>query len=106
MPRFTKKPVEIEARQFDGSRDNARAIMEWAGSFGMIVPASHPDDPPRGPIEALRTQPDSLVLYIETLEGRMRADEGDWIVRGVTNEFYPVKPDIFAQTYDPVVDTP
>ena len=40
-------------------------------------------------------------LYIPTLEGRMRADLGDFVVRGVQGEFHPVKPDIFELTYEP-----
>jgi hypothetical protein len=41
-------------------------------------------------------------LFIETLEGKMRADPGDWIITGVKGERYPCKPDIFAVTYEPV----
>lgn len=41
-------------------------------------------------------------VRIKTLEGIMRADAGDYIVRGVKGEYYPVKPDIFASTYEPV----
>lgn len=41
---------------------------------------------------------------IHTLEGTMRADIGDWIVRGVNGEFYPCKPDIFEQTYEAVAN--
>lgn len=41
------------------------------------------------------------VIRIETREGRMTAKPGDWIVRGVANEFYPCKPDIFEATYAP-----
>ena len=41
-------------------------------------------------------------LEIETLEGTMRADPGDWIVTGIKGEQYPVKPDIFEATYEPV----
>jgi len=41
-------------------------------------------------------------IEIATLEGVMRADVGDWIIRGVAGEFYPCKPDIFAATYEPV----
>ena len=40
------------------------------------------------------------VIYIDTLEGRMRADIGDWIITGVDGEQYPCKPDIFEKTYD------
>lgn len=40
-------------------------------------------------------------LLIPTLEGEMRAEVGDWIIRGVKGELYPCKPDIFEATYDP-----
>lgn len=40
-------------------------------------------------------------IYIDTLEGRMKADVGDWIITGVRGEKYPCKPDIFAATYEP-----
>lgn len=38
---------------------------------------------------------------IKTREGVMRADYGDWIIRGVKGELYPCKPDIFEATYEP-----
>lgn len=40
---------------------------------------------------------------INTLEGVMRADREDWVIRGVKGEIYPCKPDIFAATYEPAV---
>jgi hypothetical protein len=43
--------------------------------------------------------PDAVV--IDTLEGSMRGDLGDYIIRGVQGEFYPCKPDIFVATYEP-----
>ncbi len=45
----------------------------------------------------------SLLSYaqITTLEGIMRADGGDFCIRGVKGEIYPCKPDIFAATYEP-----
>ncbi len=39
-------------------------------------------------------------MYIDTLEGVMKASPGDWIVTGVDGEKYPVKPDIFEKTYE------
>ena len=39
-------------------------------------------------------------ICIETLEGVMSAQPGDWIIQGVQGEFYPCKPDIFEQTYE------
>ena len=44
-------------------------------------------------------------ISIETLEGTMRADPGDWIIKGVKGEFYPCKPDILAATYAAVEET-
>lgn len=39
-------------------------------------------------------------LYVDTLEGRMRADPGDWIITGINGETYPCKPEIFEQVYE------
>jgi hypothetical protein len=50
-------------------------------------------------IEAYQTDKE---IFIETLEGVMKADVGDWIITGVNGEKYPCKPDIFAKTYEPV----
>ena len=41
-------------------------------------------------------------LKIQTLEGEMTANVGDWIIIGVNGEVYPCKPDIFAKTYEQV----
>lgn len=41
-------------------------------------------------------------LYINTLEGTMMANNGDYIIRGVKGEYYPCKPDIFEATYEAV----
>ena len=83
MPLFKKKPVVVEARKpiFSyGSRDTMREVAEWCG--GKIM----------GDMEWIE---------IATLEGKMRADPGDWIIKGVAGEFYPCKPDIFKATYEP-----
>ena len=42
--------------------------------------------------------------HIDTLEGTMTANVGDWIIRGVKGELYPCKPDIFEATYERVDD--
>ena len=54
-------------------------------------------------IEAYQTNED---IDIQTLEGVMHASPGDYIITGVNGETYPCKPDIFAKTYEPVVDIP
>ena len=43
-------------------------------------------------------------LLINTCEGVLRVEEGDWIIKGIKGEFYPCKPDIFELTYELVED--
>jgi hypothetical protein len=84
MARYRKKPVEIEAWRFAGSWASAYEIINQDAS---MVWQSGDDD--------------QGLVFINTLEGQMRADPGDWIIRGVQGEFYPCKPDIFEATYEP-----
>jgi hypothetical protein len=78
-----KKPVVVDAMQYTG--DNFREVMTWAESLAG----------PKGwSISAKQ-------ISIDTLEGSMCADVGDWIICGVKREFYPCKPDIFDATYEP-----
>lgn len=83
--KFRKKPVEIEAIQF--SEDTIpNDIALWCGGVARSVDYG------------------AYEIVIETLEGEMTAQEGDWIIRGVKGEYYPCKPDIFDLTYDAVED--
>ncbi|WP_206399265.1 hypothetical protein [Massilimicrobiota sp. An142] len=50
-------------------------------------------------VEAYQTD---KIMYIDTLEGRMKAEKGDWIITGVNGEQYPCKPDIFEKSYERV----
>lgn len=82
MPKFRKKPVVIEARQYLMD-ENDRDIVSWiigAGGKARTVLAG---------------------IEIETLEGVHLANSGDWIIKGVKGEFYPCKPEIFEMTYEP-----
>lgn len=45
-------------------------------------------------------------MDIETLEGTMHANPGDYIITGVNGERYPCKPDIFEKTYEPADTAP
>ena len=79
--KFRKKPVVIEAVQITLDTFNA----------------PNPEH-----IPGVRYDPVAKCAYINTLEGRMRADYGDWIIKGVNGEYYPCKPDIFEKTYEKV----
>lgn len=103
--RFVKKPVEVEAMQYSGWGTFAELQQFAPGVYYVPAGAEHSlrreneADPSNGNFYEDRA-PDYLV--VPTLEGNMRADRGDWIIRGVKGEFYPCKPDIFSATYDPV----
>ena len=51
-------------------------------------------------VEAYQTDEE---VFIETLEGTMKANKGDWIIKGVKGELYPCKPDVFEMTYKKVI---
>lgn len=80
---YRKKPVVVEAVQLIGGNDE--------GAFEDFA-ARHPE---------FKFEVDDDNITIDTLEGQMRADVGDWIICGVKGEFYPCKPDIFEATYEP-----
>ena len=97
MPRFRKKPVEIEAVKWTGL--NKAEITE----FCSALVAKEDDDSLSESLIAFDTMPGVKGnLFIKTLEGVHKAIPGDWIIKGVAGEFYPCKPDIFEQTYDAV----
>lgn len=87
MQKFTKKPVTIEAVQYDGSPDSRDYIVSVAR--GSKTPAYAESDP----------NDYGVRLMIETLEGSHRVSVGDWVIKGVKGEFYPCKPDIFEASY-------
>lgn len=88
MPKFRKKPVIIEAFQFTGP------------FCGTGIPQWYTDAFTKNKIIHRGLNRKTDYAEIQTLEGIMRADKGDWIIRGVKGEIYPCKPDIFEATYE------
>lgn len=93
MTRYRKKPVEVDAIQWDGTAAGATPIIDWILSNGGTARYHSPNG-----IDYTSTHE----LIIDTLEGKMWARRGDFIIRGVQGEFYPCKPDIFTATYEEV----
>jgi hypothetical protein len=84
--KYRKKPVVIDAMQLPPIGEPAsEELIEFLHLAGDGVIFSDYDGG----------------VAITTLEGTMRGDPGDWIIRGVKGELYPCKPDIFAATYEP-----
>jgi hypothetical protein len=85
--KFRKKPVVIEAWPNEPHPPMAVTCPAWlltAIGGGTVTQGGHGR------------------LVIQTLEGQMVANVGDWIIQGVKGELYPCKPDIFAATYEAV----
>jgi hypothetical protein len=89
MGQYRKKPVVIEAIQWNGN--NQGEIANFISKM-LRTKYTHEEGNPSGKIT------------IETLEGDMTASVGDFIIKGVQGEFYPCKPDIFEKTYEEVWD--
>ena len=93
MARYIKKPYVIDAIRFkDGEFDKWE---DWAQEgyrlrkWGYLF--DHNTGKPNG-------------FYVDTLEGTMRAGDGDYLVKGVEGEFYPCRGDIFEKTYEKVAE--
>lgn len=87
--RYRKRPVVIEAKQFVATSERINEILDWAANHGALIQFTE------------EAESSDQILVIPTLEGDHIANIGDWIIRGVANEFYPCKPDIFEATYEP-----
>jgi hypothetical protein len=84
VKKYRKKPVVIEAIQYTG--DNADEIVDFTAGDRQAQITTTKD------------------LIIPTLEGDHRAIPSDFIIKGISGEFYPCKPDIFDKTYEEVGD--
>lgn len=83
MAMYRKKPVAIESVEWDGSQESAQEINAFNGNQQWHIT-------------------EDRRMKIPTLEGLMHASVGDFVIKGVSGEFYPCKPDIFEKTYDKV----
>lgn len=92
--KYRKKPVVIEAFQYDGDlmgSDGKYYVPEWAVKafkdgdmyYGAFSSYEHPCE-----------------LFISTLEGSHHVSVGDYVIQGIVGELYPCKPDIFEKTYE------
>lgn len=86
MATYKKKPVSIQAVEYDGSK------------LSYLEVKSLPLNPD------ILSRDEDKTIRIRTLEGVMKANVGDFIIKGVQGELYPCKADIFKATYDEVLD--
>ena len=98
MTKYRKKPVVIDAMQFkgpDGTLENgpSHEWLEYSIAFDDWIIDN------QGDVKCRYVGP---TLVIPTLEGDMTAMPGDWIIKGVKGELYPIKSDVFELTYEAV----
>ncbi len=87
--KFRKKPVVIDAEQWDGTFQDMERIKQIFPKLQTLASGYH--------------KANNTVHHwkIGTLEGSHYVSPNDFVIQGVKGEYYPCKPDIFAQTYDP-----
>lgn len=83
--KYRKKPIIIEAIQFNDDAETLQNLSEFIDNQDLVVDYENKNNPK---------------IKIKTLEGVMEASVGDYIIKGVNGEFYPCKPDIFEKTYE------
>jgi hypothetical protein len=91
--RFRKKPIVIEAIQF------TQEMYDLGGSISNAIEGVICDSVEYG--NGMKEPPTAYGFSVQTLEGNMKVNIGDWIITGIKGEKYPCKPDIFEATYEP-----
>jgi len=88
--KYKKKPVVIDAIQWDGTKSGKNRITD---NFPNLLTVQ----------QSASLYKDEMTSWsIATLEGSHVVSKGDYIIKGIKGEFYPCKPDIFELTYDAV----
>lgn len=91
--KYRKKPVVIEAVKLEDNEQSIVNAIEFVYNVGMETNTL-------GRTYEINKVKSDKGLMINTLEGNMIASFGDYLIKGVQGEFYPCKPDIFADTYE------
>lgn len=85
MPKYKKKPIIVDALQYNGL--NFAYVIKWSAAFCDQ----------NSEVKMYKNTYGEFI--IKTLEGKMIANEGDFIIHGISGYFYPCKQDIFKKTY-------
>jgi hypothetical protein len=86
IKRFVKKPIPIQALQY--LTENEKEISQFIGDF---------------PHKIIKSDIVNVII-ISTLEGDHLVRHGDYVIKGIYDEFYPCKPDIFEDSYTELKD--
>lgn len=83
MPKFRKRPIVVEAEQWFPKKEIKEVYKEFIFHNGMNFKEKY---------------------FINTKQGPVQVNSGDWIIKGLDDEKYPCNPKIFEQVYEPVED--
>ena len=95
IQKYRKKPVVIEAIQWNGS--NELELKRFAGDSIRIDIVRESESLNEGRLIYKQTD-----VYVMTLEGETTLSKGSYLVKGINGEYYPCKPDIFDKTYEQI----
>jgi hypothetical protein len=93
MAKYRKKPVVIEAQVFKKGMEDGIRFRHQLSDFAKKKLKGFEMSDPHGT---------TVYPYIDTLEGQLFIEPGDYIITGIQGERYPCKPDIFEKTYETV----
>lgn len=98
MAKYRKKPVIVEAEEYrPGLEDGWYCKLQGCENLDQC-------DIICGAKLKRNYNCPYFTPYIKTLEGKLEISKGDYIITGVKGERYPIKPDIFRESYEPVDD--
>lgn len=102
--KYRKRPVVIEAHEWSGGETEGIRIVGWInerGGHSYYVPEGE-HDPLRYESELDPFKDGPHFIVIETLEGCMRMNPGDFAIEGIKGEHYPCEGSIFRLSYEAV----
>ncbi len=89
--RVRKKPIEVDAIKNNGEWP---PILGFLDNVGYVIRVGHRP--------SITRDPETGVLTIETLKGTVKCEVGSWLIRGIKGELYPIRDDVFQETYEVV----
>ena len=92
VKKYRKRPIEAEAVQV--TAENAAEIAEWITANLDEMHGANAYQ------RYFFGKAQTMVVEIPTLHGLAEAVETDWVVRGPKGDFWPVRNDIFGESYE------
>lgn len=96
--KFMARRVTVEAMQLKGTQEDLN-VAGWVES--LTQGWFEPEIGGTMPLSGVAVDPDDGCMILATLNGLVRVETGDWVVRGVAGEFFKVSKEMFDSLYTP-----